>query len=326
VKQQLEFYLMARTYNCYGGHSTLSLIPGFLLTDAPDFGKAISELTVTFNFPTSGPARKTLEQLYTNFHANRSALPKVVFYRSREKASVDVASNLMDGSDWEARRGLSLSLFKGGVAETLAALSLLRSRLKPKDDFLLDAFLSHCQQREAYLPDTEEALVELKRQLDERHAAIRAAMSPWERLGIDWRDYHPKAQQILNDPFFWEEANDFSPHGNDTGADLLSDYRSWLKRNPSGEPLDFYQSLITGWGFSLDASDETARSVIDEAAVALAFAELKLRGECRPKVAELAQQATARQRQEAIKAVDWPHREDRLKSLDLIQTILFAGK
>ena len=315
---------MARTYNCYGGHSTLSLIPGFLLSDAPDFGKAISELTVTFHFPTSGPPRTTLEQLHANFDANRLELPKVVFYRSREKASIDVASNLMDGSDWAARRGLSLPLFKGGVAETLAALCLLRSRLKPKDDFLLDNFLTHCQLRGDHLPDTEEALLELKRRLDERRAAIRAAMSPWEKLGIDWRDYHPKAQQILNDPFFWEEANDFTPHGNDTGADLFSDYRRWLKRNPSGEPLDFYENLITGWGLSLDASDETARSVIDEAAIALAFAELKLRGECRPKVSELAQQATDRQRQEAMKAVDWPHREDRLKSLDLIQAKLSA--
>jgi len=298
---------MARTYNSYGGHSTLSLIPDFLLTDAPDFGKAISELTVTFHFPTSGPARKSLEQLCTSFHANRTSLPKVVFRRSREQASIDVASDLLDGSDWEARRGLSLPVFTAGVKETLAALQFLKSRLTAKDNFSLDAFLSHCQCREASLPTTDEALAQLKTVLEQRHAAIRAAMSPWERLGVDWRDYHPNARQILDDPFFWEQANDFSPHGNDTGADLLSDYRSWLKRNPTGEPLDFYRNLITRWGFSLDAPDSTARSVMDEAAVALAFAELKLRGECRPKVSERARQAADRQRQEALQAVDWPH-------------------
>lgn len=324
MKPPLEFYVMARTYNSYGGHSTLSMIPGFLLTDAPDFGRAISELTVTFHFPTSGPPRKTLEQHYANFHANRLELPKVVFRRSREKASIDVASKLMDGSDWETRRGLSLPLFTAAVKETVAALPLLKTRLTAKDEFSLDALLTHCERRDASLPTTDEALAQLKTALDQKRAAIRAAMSPWERLDIDWRDYHPNARQILDHPFFWEGANDFSPHGNDTGADLLSDYRSWLKRNPTGEPLDFYRNLITQWGFSLDSADSTARAVIDEAAVALAFAEFKLRGECRPTVSELARQATGRQRQEALQAVDWPHREDRLKSLDLIQVKLRA--
>ncbi len=298
------------------------MIPGFLLTDALDFGKAISELTLTFHFPTSGPPRKTLEQLYANFHTNRLELPKVVFRRSREKASIDVASNLLDGSDVETRYGLSLPLFTAAVKETVVALRLLKTRLTAKDDFSLEALLAHCERREASLPTTDEALAQLKTVLNQKRAAIRAAISPWERLGIDWRDYHPNARQILDAPLFWEEANDFSPHGNDTGADLFSDYRSWLKRNPTGEPLDFYRNLITGWGFALNSSDSTARSVMDEAAVALAFAELKLRGECRPEVSELARQATDRQWQEALQAVDWPHREDRLKSLDLIQTKL----
>jgi uncharacterized protein YfeS len=316
---------MTRTYNSYGAHSTLSMISGFLLTDAPDFGKAISELTVTFHFPTSGPPRKTLEQQYANFHANRLELPKVVFRRSREKAAIDVASDLLDGSDVETRYGLSLPLFTAAVRETIAALRLLKTRLTAKDDFSLDSLLTHCERREAFLPTADEALVQLKTTLNQRRAAIRAAMSPWERLDLDWRDYHPNARQILGDPFFWEGANDFSPHGNDTGADLLSDYRDWLRRNPTGKPLDFYKNLITRWGFALNSSDSTARSVMDEAAVALAFAELKLRGECRPDVSDLARQATDRQRQEALEAVDWPHREDRLKSLDLIQSKLRVG-
>jgi uncharacterized protein YfeS len=129
----------------------------------------------------------------------------------------------------------------------------------------------------------------------------------------------------LNDPFFWEQTNEFAPHGNDTGADLLSDYRNWLKRNPTGEPMDFYKNLMTRWGFALNSPDSTGRFVMDEAAVALAFAELKLRGECRPDVSDLARQATDRQRQEALQAIDWPHREDRLRSLDLIQAKLHAG-
>jgi hypothetical protein len=63
-------------------------------------------------------------------------------------------------------------------------LQLLKSRLTAKDDFSLEAFLAHCQQREASLPSTHEDLVTLKTVLDERRAAIRVAMSPWSVSGL----------------------------------------------------------------------------------------------------------------------------------------------
>ena len=157
----MQFYVMARTYNTYGGHSTLSLISGFLLGDAGDFGSAVSELTVTFHFPHTGQALSSLEQLYADFHANRQSLPKVVFRRKRGQASIDIASELLDGKDWEQRRGLSLPLFKAGVAETIAALELLKNRLTAKDDFHLAAFLAHCNEARSRLPSTVEDLAAL---------------------------------------------------------------------------------------------------------------------------------------------------------------------
>jgi uncharacterized protein YfeS len=147
-------------------------------------------------------------------------------------------------------------------------------------------------------------------------------MSPWERLGIDWRDFHPNARRILDDPFYWEEANDFSPHGNDTGADLLSDYRTWSSAHPAGDPLAFLRGLVASWGFAVDSTDPTFRAVSDEAAVALAFAELKIRGVCRPAVAEFAKQAVQRQREQALQVADGPVRQDRLRSLEMIRAKL----
>ena len=322
MKPPLEFYLMARTYNCYGGHVTLSLIPGFLLLDAPDFGPALAELTVTMHFATSGPARKTLERMYADFHAMRPMLPKVVFRRSRQTACIDVSSDLIDGDEWEHSRGLSLSLFNAGFEETLSAIQRLKTRLTPKDDFRLEAFISHCESQRPILPATDLELAELQNRTREREAAIRAAESPWERLGIDWRDFHPDARLILDDPFFWECANDFSPHGNDTGADLLSDYRAWLKRHPHDDPMQFLEVQARRWGMPLDEAAGTDFEVLDETAVALAFAEFKLRGACRPSAAEFALRAVARQRANALAAVSWPHREDRLKSLEAIETKL----
>jgi len=317
MKPPLTFYLMGRAYDCYGSHLTLSLIPGFLLVDAPDFGPALTELTVAMHFPTKGAPRNTLERLYADFHANRLTLPKVVYRRSRQKASVDVASNLIDGDEWLARRELSNSLFASGVEETVAALTLLKQRMTAKDLFRLDLLLDHCENRKKALPSADSGLMEIKQQIDARKAAEKAAMSPWERLGIDWRDFHPDARRILDDPFFWEQANDFAPHGNDTGADLLADYRRWIKRHPNGDSTEFYRKLVRGWG--LPATDD---EVLDEAAIALAFAEVKLRGKCEPSVVEIASRAVQKLRAAALPAHDWPHREDRLKSLDVIEAKL----
>lgn len=321
----MEFYVMARTYNTYGGHSTLSLISDFLLGDDDDFGSALSELTVTFHFPHTGEPRNTLERMFADFHANRQSLPKVVFRRKRGQASIDIASELLDGKDWEHRRGLSLPLFKAAVAETIDALELLKKRLAPKDDFSLDAFLAHCRNAQTRLPSTAEGLASFVAECKTRQAARYAAMSPWERLGIDWRDFHPDARKILDDPFFWESSNDFAPNGNDTGADLLADYRKWLRRNPSSDPMEFYRELIRRWGFPPEPSNDLDQTVMDEAAVALAFAEFKLRADCRTSVAELARIAIQRQRQQAIDSVNWPHKEERLTSLDLLEAKLPSG-
>jgi uncharacterized protein YfeS len=321
----MEFYVMARTYNTYGGHSTLSLIPDFLLGHADPFGSAVSELSITLHFPHSGRARPTLEQMFADFHANRRSLPKVVFRRKRGQVAIDIASELLDGKDWDRRRGLSLPLFKAGVAETIAALELLRKRLTEKDDFRLEALLTHCREAQSRLPSTAEELATFAEESSKRQAARYAAMSPWERLGIDWHDFHPDARRVLDEPFYWDCSNDFAPNGNDTGADLLADYRKWLRRNPTGDPIVFYQHLIRQWGFPSELSSDIDRTVADEAAVALAFAEFKLRADCRPAVAALARAAIQRQRRQALEAVDWPHKDERLKSLDLLEAKLPMG-
>ena len=76
---------MAKSYNCYGGHTTLSPIGDFLLMGAGDFGDAIRELTVTLHFPDSGPAKKTLEQLLERHNSYRSTLPKITYRKAKGK-------------------------------------------------------------------------------------------------------------------------------------------------------------------------------------------------------------------------------------------------
>jgi hypothetical protein len=188
----MEFYVMAKSYNCYGGHTTLSPIGQFLLRDAPDFGDAIKEITVTLHFPSSGPAKKTLEQLLVRHNNHRATLPKITYRRGKGRVEIDIASDLMDGRDWERSPRLSLPLFARGVDEVIHALSLLGKRLKPTDSFEFNAFLSQCESAQKRIPNSEDALQDIAAELEAADQAKHAAMSPWEKLGIDWEDFHPQ--------------------------------------------------------------------------------------------------------------------------------------
>jgi hypothetical protein len=319
----MKFYLLAKAYNLYGGHITLSLIPDFLLMDAPQFGPAIRELTLTLHFETSHfRGHRSFAEAYVQFHADRAKLPTTVFRRNRESAAIDYPSDLMDGSKWTRKSKLSLSVFLAGVDETLTALSLLGARIKPTDDFAFNEFMAFCHSRKASLPTSNEALRSLALEIAQREEAIRRSMTEWEILDIEWRGFHRDARQILDSPFFWEQSNYLAPHGNDTGADVLRDYRTWLLRNRSRDPMDFLREWIQGTGLGMETQDPIALNLLDEAALAVAFAEFKLQGTCATSAAQLALMAIDRMRRDAILAVTWAHRDRRLQTLELMQTKL----
>lgn len=118
----------------------------------------------------------------------------------------------------------------------------------------------------------------------------------------------PKAREILDDPFYWDEMDEFAPHGNDTGAELLDAFQRWNKRNPSGSPAKFFADILERWDFEpidwrivdedavkkLDKKQPVDLGVCNEAAIALAFAVIKLRASCPPDVIQLAKNALER--------------------------------
>lgn len=316
----MDFYVMAKSYNRYGGHTTLSPIGDFLLMGGSSFGDAIKEITVTLYFKDSGPARKTLETLLERHISYRSTLPKITYRRAKFRVEIDIASDLIDGQDWKPSPILSLSLFHRGVDEIIQALGLLRKRIKGTDNFNLEAFINHCEAARKRIPTSEDALQDLAAELKVASQAKRDAMSPWEKLGIDWDDFHPSARDILDDPFFWECADDFSPNGNDTGADLLNNYRDWLKRHKEGQPIIFLERFAKQWGYKdIAAMDDDVR---DEASIGLAFADIKLRATCDQQARQLALEAIGRQRTQAQAAATWSHRDEKLKTLEKIEAKL----
>lgn len=121
----IEFSVYAKSYNSYGGHSSLSMIGSFLLMEAPEFGDAVKEITVTHHFAHSGLAKKSLEKLLEMHNSHRATLPKITFRRAKGQIDIHIASEVMDGRDWKPSLPLSLPLFVKGVDEVIKAMSLI---------------------------------------------------------------------------------------------------------------------------------------------------------------------------------------------------------
>jgi uncharacterized protein YfeS len=313
----LDFYVMAKSYSMYGAHSTLTPIASVLMAGAGDFGSAIKELTVTLHLRNIGTPKKSLQRLLEQHNSYRLTLPKITYRKAKGKVEIDVASELVEDRVGKASHGPSLRVFEQGLGEVCCALALLKSRVKPSDAFDLDAFLAHCEAARQRIPGSEAALQSLALALSAAEKTTRKNLSPWEKLDIDWGSFHPRAREILDDPFFWDDADGLSPNGSDTGADLLGAYRRWRKDCLDTDPLHFFRHLCVTWGY------EDAESMDDEmrhdAIVGLAFAEFKLRGACDEHVLTLAMDSIRRQRVRAESSAIWPHRAELLEALKRIE-------
>lgn len=315
----MKLYVMVKSHDRFGAHTTLTTVGRFLCGEAPALGQAISEMTVTLYLEDDGPPRPTLEPLLIRHISYRASLPKVTFFRTKGKVAIDVASKLMKAQEWKPSPRMSLPLFRRGVDEVIEAIAMIRPRLKADDDFDLAACLAHCEAARQRIPESEDALNEMGASLRAADKRAFEALSRWEQLDIDWAEFHPRARGLLDDPFFWESTDDFAPHGNDTGADVLAAYRTWLRRHPEGQPVRFLERLSAQWGYSASSPmDDDSHA---EACIALAFADLKLRGHCDEQARSLALASLNFQR---LQAESWtgPERQQRLIAIDRQNAVL----
>lgn len=285
----MEICVYFRTYNSYGGHRTLTLVGDFLVTGAPDFGTALSEIEVTIHFRSDGPPRKTLESMYERFHANLPQLPKVTYRRQKSKAEIVISSDLAT-AEKIGERILSHSLFCATCSQVSQNLELVRKRLKKEDDFDFRAFRNWIDNRIDHLPTDSAQLAQLEFEIKTVRAAKNAALSEWEKLAIDFDDFHPESRSILDDPRLWDVCDDWSPNGNDTGADVLALYRDWCKKSRTTLGEKFFKQLMLDWevGLPLEPNDEYSSQMYHQSIVGLAFAQLKLHAKCEPTIATLA--------------------------------------
>lgn len=289
------------------GGALVSLVGEFLAEGMPRVGTAITKVDVDMLLSALPRAPRTSAvdepeesrsivdpydanpDLGREHEAKRQQGDALTFRRQAGRVDIRIVSELSE-LDVFGPEG-DPEVFARVAREVVAAFGVLERRAKPSDDLDLPVLLAHLQTRLDQLPATREDLMTTVEVLAAAVQARWEALSPWEVLDVDWPLYAPEARTLLDDPFFWDPADDQAPHGNDTGADLLATY---LQQRPT-DVLAFLEREAREIGFaSLAEVAEEDEYEHDFLVVAAAFAELKVTGRVTPAVRDLALRALDR--------------------------------
>jgi uncharacterized protein YfeS len=145
---------------------------------------------------------------------------------------------------------------------------------------------------------------------------------------------HPNAQSLFSEEWYWDAIDDYAPFGNDTGADTLYFYSREVSRDPTLRGDRILDSLLHSWDMNprWEATDEDAVAKVlevepygidtsDDAAIAIAFAQILLFGAVEEESRDRALGAVARATLPSCLAQGgFP--EDRLMKLHHMKTVL----
>lgn len=269
----------------------------FLNEDIPNFGANPAMLFIQPYF-RNATGWVGFPQILEGYNARLLKLPKIRVMNKMKLVEIEYLSKVCMGEDLEGARynaepGFNVNwradlerrqhtydveLLQRFCSELLEILPTFRKRLAKVDDFDFDSFLEWAALRFKDLPSSDESLKEYATALYSKPEESKKAES-WDDLLIDWSNYHPQAREILDDLFYWDCVNEYAPHGNDEGADVLEHFQRWRKRNKTGDSKKFFQHLMREWGVSNHPKDEP-QDTYEPSLIGLAFAHLKVDAAC----------------------------------------------
>jgi len=294
----MDLHVLTRSYNSYGGTLEFKVIEALFDQVGATFGSAVSEIDFHLclaSRPGTVP-RPTLEQLFDEYHSQWLPTLPMRSYR-RAKRLVEISSKVIglyaqdlipeEEAEYKARKNRYLHDRQVEVCRLLVSeLEALKTKFKRTDDFDYSGFMTWVRLLPEVIPQHKSEADALIATLDERRRQLREQMSPWEKLDIDWNEFHPEAKKLIPDHRLWSAVDDLSPNGNDTGADVLAlvqEEKSKLKASRD-EGYDFYRQIWESWGFSWPPTNEPSDAVDynthREFVLALAFSYLKVLGQC----------------------------------------------
>jgi hypothetical protein len=319
------------------------VLEGLLDHNQPNFGSAIEEIWVELN--RRAPSRIGLpignEKLYSVALAK---LPRRRYEKAKRRFTITALSVLpgeepLNQTVEEIRAQVSqnrvqyamptnmFDQLRAEFDDVVQAFENSPPKLK-STEFNWPAFVVWFRELRHLLPKSEaEIQLAINAAIAARHERT-AALDPWERLEINWKQFHPKSRHLLNDPWFWDNSDDFAPNGNDDGSDVLDAMLSWHRRNKSKSfklaalerlAKRFCYDLYAPWR-TMDSFDLNHRT---DFIVGVAFAHIKLRGGCPEWLVKLVRDAWA-----AVSAdielgpPDWKHKDEKLASIARLRQVL----
>lgn len=294
----MDLHILTRSYNSYGGTLEFRVIEALFAEVGATFGAGVREIDFLLclaSRPGTIP-RPSLEAMFEEYH-NRwlKELPLRTYRRSKGlieiSASVDFlhAQDLVpeEKAEFQARKSRYLYDRQLNVCQLLISeLEACKAKFKPSDDFDYSNFIQWARSLPERIPETKAEADAHVAVLEEQRRKRREQLSPWEKLGIDWDEFHPHAKELIPDHRLWSATDDFSPNGNDTGADVLALVQEESSKLTScgDDGRGFYRTTWEQWGFSWppdqEPSDEIEYNIHREFVVGLAFSFLKVLGQC----------------------------------------------
>lgn len=312
----MEVIISHRLYNVFGGHKSISLVSELLEYKMPNFGDAIQKIDITVHFYHDAPASKNLEKLQEEFHKNLDKLPKCTFFRKKKRLSLEIEGKFATGCEIDRSRKPPIIINPVWVKATLETIisfvPIIKPKIKKTDNFDFSKFAAYLNATLNTMPDSVEELESIRDIVAQRKKEAFNKKDDWGKLGIDWDDYHTKAREVVPVPNQWSGTDEFSPNGNDTGADTLEIFRKWDKRNGSQSTLIFLAKLLKDWDININdpyQSEYTSYTYF-QAVTGLAFASAKIRGKCEQELKEKAMAAINEYLRSIENEADWEYKDE----------------
>jgi uncharacterized protein YfeS len=240
-------------------------------------------------------------------------LPTREFKRKRGRLAFQLRGDpQLDFRDRIEMGNVTRAEMRIGAEMVLRGLIYAQSTLKKSDGVDLSGVILAAEQLTSRNWASDQ---ELRQDLAVANALDRqriAAMDPWSK--IDLGGSHPNARRILDDPSDWSEINDFAPHGNDLGADILGNWSDLRGRSVEWVARYFEIDLLS-------QSDSASMDRI-QLLLGLAFGHVKKSGKCPDDIATRALLTLQAERNRAIEMVVPDHQAGFRAALDRYEGIL----
>ena len=312
-----------RSYGCGPWRPLADMIE----VDLPDFGSAVSQIWLTLYCNGAAEMHRSVlalqERLPEAFSTGSTEFqpldesPKTRFQRKKAELKVQYPSTRFtpDESTNYDYKTMVRADFEKAKSDIREALEWgFAKALKKADDFDQRAFLLWFDGWRGFEVAGDRPLYELWSAANEEQIRRRNAADPWSLLAVDWSRVHPRARLLLDRLEDWSGSDDFSPHGNDTGADIFREWSVYSRLTPEKA------ALRMGWAVSISEMKETMRREWLEIHIALAFGHIKRNGSCSSSLAAATCALLEKSRHEvdlisADHVKEWQRRSDRYVSI-----------